>query len=240
MERLYDMGSDTILVCEPQDAQYPRQLLDLKKSPSRLYYRGNIDILNDGKKIAVIGMRQASGAGLEVSRRTGEIIAGLGVTLINGLAIGCDTAALQGALATNGKCVAVLPCGLDQIYPKSNQSLAEQILEKDGCLVSEYAPGVTIQKYFFTDRDRLQSALSNGVIIVESEIKGGTMYTANCAIKQQRRLACYYSKLIQHMSGNNHLIESGKAIKLLSDKEIERFVLDTEDEKEYEQLSLFS
>lgn len=85
--------------------------------------------------IAVIGKRDASARYLEIARRIGRILAQKGITVLNGLALGIDTAALEGAVELNGKAIAVMPGGLDEIYPKKNQELAERILKNGGCLI---------------------------------------------------------------------------------------------------------
>ncbi|MCR5790819.1 MAG: DNA-protecting protein DprA, partial [Lachnospiraceae bacterium] len=82
--------------------------------------------------------------------------------------VGCDTAALRGALSKEGRCVAVLPCGLDMVVPSVNEELAEEILDKGGCLISEYEAGTETEKYRFVQRDRLQSGLSEAVLVVHA------------------------------------------------------------------------
>ena len=154
--------------------------------------------MNQSKGVAVIGTRKVSAHGRETAYKIGQMAAQMHLIVINGLALGCDTASLEGAVSTNGKCAVILPCGLDQIYPKSNQTLAEKILKNGGCILSEYEQGVSPQKNYFIERDRIQSGLSDGVIIVESDATGGTMHTADYAIKQYRRLACYYSNLLDY------------------------------------------
>ena len=98
----------------------------------------------------------------------GSIIGKNGFNLVNGLALGCDAEALKGALAAGGKCAVVLPCGINEIYPKSNQWIAEEVLKQGGCLISEYPEGTRPEKYRFVQRDRLQSGMSQGVLVVEA------------------------------------------------------------------------
>ena len=93
-----------------------------------LYYRGDISLLQKPEKIiALIGRRNADADVLRNANRCGKILAESGAVTLNGLAVGCDTAGLEGALAAGGKCIAVMPCGLDYIYPKCNDSLVENI-----------------------------------------------------------------------------------------------------------------
>ncbi len=229
-----------ISFCKRKDQDYPRHLLKFSGMPPVLYYKGNIGILNQQKSIALIGTRTPSDAGRTLSYESGRKIGNADINLVNGLALGCDTEALKGALAAGGRCVAVMPCGLDGIVPKANQKLAEEILDKGGCLISEYPPGTKVQKYSYVQRDRLQSGVSREVVIVEAELKSGTMHTAEFAMRQHKRLACYYYKLLELQSGNRYLEDTGKAqvLKSLEDMDVLIANVLAENEGEYEQLTL--
>lgn len=224
--------------CVPDCAQYPRSLQGIQKPPAVLYYKGDIHLLNDAKSVAVIGSRNVSEQGRKLARHVGRFMAENRITVVNGLALGCDAEALKGALEVHGRCVAIMPCGLDQIVPKSHQKLALEILENGGCLLSEYAEGTRPVKYQYVERDRLQSGVSQGVVIIEAELKSGTMHTADFAIKQKKRLACYYDKLLDFSSGNRYLEESGKAFVIKKDSDLHTFIENLQNEV-YEQLSLF-
>lgn len=234
------MKKDGIAICKRDEEQYPRILRQLSGMPPVLYYKGNIGILNQQKSIALIGTRTPSDAGKTLSYESGRRIGTANINLVNGLALGCDTEALKGALAAGGKCVAVMPCGLDEIIPKANQRLAEEIIEKGGCLISEYPPGTKVQKYSYVQRDRLQSGVSNEVVIVEAELKSGTMHTAEFAMKQHKRLACFYYKMLELHSGNRYLEDTRKAqvLKSLEDMDVLIANVLAENEGEYEQLTL--
>jgi DNA processing protein len=158
--------------------------------------------------------------------------------VVNGLALGCDTEALKGAMAKKGKCVAVMPCGLEQIQPKSNQYIADAILENGGCIISEYAVGTPLHRYNYVKRDRIQSGISDSVIIIEAEEKSGTMHTANFARRQQKRVACYAAALLKYSSGNKYLEEVQKAHTLHSLKDTELFLDMLVKETQFEQISL--
>lgn len=240
-EKMRDkMKKDGIAICKRDEEQYPRILRQLSGMPPVLYYKGNIGILNQQKSIALIGTRTPSDAGKTLSYESGRRIGTANINLVNGLALGCDTEALKGALAAGGKCVAVMPCGLDEIIPKANQRLAEEILEKGGCLISEYPPGTKVQKYSYVQRDRLQSGVSREVVIVEAELKSGTMHTAEFAMRQHKRLACFYYKMLELHSGNRYLEDTGKAqvLKSLEDMDVLIANVLAENEDEYEQLTL--
>lgn len=189
-----------ISYCLAEDTMYPINLRQMVHVPPVLYYKGDIQTLNKSKSVAVIGTRKFSPAGKELAYATGRRIAENGFNLVNGLALGCDTEAIKGALSAGGKCIAILPCGLEQVQPKSNEGLAKEILQAGGCLLSEYPVGTEIQKYRYVERDRLQSGVSQSVLIIEAEKNSGTMHTADFALRQYRRMVCYSHKLLEASS----------------------------------------
>lgn len=228
-----------ISYCTVEDKRYPNALKDIPGRPVVLYYRGEIGILNTHKSIAVIGSRNCSPKGKELAYKTGRLLAGDGMVVVNGLALGCDTEALRGALDILGKCVAIMPCGLDNIQPKSNRGLAQKIIDAGGCILSEYSVGTSLAKYQYVERDRLQSGVSQGIVIVEAEKQSGTMHTAEFATRQRRRLACYYHKLLEMSSGNQYLTDSGKAVGIRDEEEALSFARGIPQAEIYQQMSLF-
>lgn len=227
-----------IYTCDKSDNRYPRDMKGLANMPSLLYYKGNIEIVNQYKNVAVIGSRKASEEGLGYAYDAGRIAAEMGITVVNGLALGCDTEALKGALSVGGKCIALMPCGLERILPSSNTRLAYDILEKGGCLISQYPSGADVHKYNYVERDKLQSAISQGVLLVEAQMKSGTMHTAEYAVRQYKRLACYWHIMVGMASGNRVLEEMGKASAIKTEKEIRDFFVEIKGEDTFEQLSL--
>ncbi len=232
------MNLSEILLCTTEDECYPTVLRESVKKVKMLYYKGHIDIVNQYKNVAVIGSRNASAEGLKLAYRAGQQAAEKGITVVNGLALGCDTEAIKGALSVGGRCVAIMPCGLEQIYPKSNQKLADEILTKGGCLLSEYPVGTSIQKHQYVERDRLQSGISQGVLIIEAEKMSGTMHTAEFARQQYKRLACYAAAMLKLSTGNRYLEEKNMATILQGDADTENFLNGILDEPKYEQLEL--
>ena len=172
----------------PWDAAYPARLRNIPDRPVLLYVRGNLDALAAPLCVAVIGTRRPSGWGRRAAFRLGELLARRGVPVVSGLALGCDTAAHQGALAAGGFTAATLPTGLDAVYPPANRQLAEAIVKAGGALLSEYPPGEGPAAYRFVERDRLQSGLSDAVVVVETEVDGGAMYTAAFTVAHGRQL----------------------------------------------------
>ncbi len=224
--------------CSKNDVNYPKMLKNIKNAPDTIYYKGNIEIVTEYKNVAVIGSRQCSAYGKHLAYETAKYLSDRQINVVNGLALGCDTAALRGALDNAGKCIVWLPCGLDNIQPKSNRNLADEIVDKGGCLLSEYSEGTEIKKYNYVQRDRLQSGISQGVIVIEADRNSGTMHTADFAVSQYKRLACYYHKLLEHSTGNKYL-EEGKDTKVLKQlSNLEEFVDDIINEEQYEQMTL--
>ena len=223
--------------CTLEEDRYPRELRNISGRPPVIYYKGNIGIVNQRKNIAVIGSRKSSAKGMKLAYETGKAVGEAGLNLVNGLALGCDTEALRGTLAAGGKCVVILPCGLDEIQPKSNRELAEEIVEAGGCLLSEYPIGVAPQKYMYVERDKLQSGISQGVLVVEAEENSGTMHTADFALRQYKRLACYCYKMLELSSGNRLLEGVGKTQILKSEGDLQLFLQSILEEQSFEQLS---
>ncbi len=221
--------------CKKSDMCYPKHLRDLATAPEVLYYVGDIGAC-ENMVIAVIGKREAEERYLRIARKIGEMLAKEGCTVLNGLAIGCDTQALEGAVAANGKVVAVMPGGLDEIYPKSNVKLAEKIVQNGGCLISEYPNGTKPQRYTFVQRDRIQAMLSNKVFVVDAEKEGGTMHTVEYAVKLARPLGCFVEKAgIESPSGNQYLVDRNIASAVQDTEELREFL----GQPEYTQMTLF-
>ena len=226
-----------IRVCKKEERDYPERFRDLKGMPERFYYCGNIKILNEMSGVAVVGSRKCGQPVLELAKATGRAAADTGIVTVNGLALGCDTEALNGALETGGKCVAVLAGGIDRVYPKSNEGLMQRVIETGGCVISEYSPESEPKKYTFVERDRLQSALARGVLVVAADKNSGTMHTVNAAIRQGRRLATYSKKLVD-MTGNQHIIDMG-AREISGGKDLSDFFAEILEEDSFRQMTLF-
>jgi DNA processing protein len=210
------------------DDKYPEIYKTIKDKPIVLNYIGDISALNDMASVAVIGTREPSDSGAKAAVRFGEIFAERQFNVVSGLAVGCDTSAHVGCLNKNGYTSGILAHGLDHIYPKENRPLAEKILEGGGILISEYFVGQKPLANYFVERDRLQAGLSNGIIVVETDIKGGTMHTVKFAKENNRRIAAYAHgkpELLLHpkTQGNQMLISEGMAIPLGSIDEIESY-----------------
>lgn len=237
------------------DQTYPSRLRLIDDPPAILYVRGDLHPFETGKNVAIIGTREPTSHGAKVAEHFGIQFAQRGCNVISGLAIGCDTFAHVGCLTGGGKTLAVLPGGVDHVYPASNRNLAEDILINSGALISEYKPGEKPFKSNYVERDRLQSAFSEVIVVVETDIEGGTMHTVNFTIEQNKILAAYKhpKEYINEpkIQGNIALINNGKAIPVDSVENISELVsraefkyketnhLKPENENGIEQISFF-
>ncbi len=167
----------------PADPDYPQLLLETPTAPAVLYYRGQVDPLeNQGQRltIGIVGTRQPSNYGQKWTQKVSVALAEQGFSIISGLAQGVDTAAHQGCLAVGGRTVAVVGTGLDVVYPAQNQALAAKIWET-GLMVSEYPAGTKPERGHFPARNRIIAGLSRAVLVMEAPHKSGALITAYLA-----------------------------------------------------------
>jgi DNA processing protein len=184
-------GADVLVVGDPA---WPRHLERLERdAPLWLYVRGDPAVLSM-PGIAIIGSREPTDYGLRCAERFGLRTAEAGLSVISGLALGCDGAAHAGCLQGRGRGIAVLPGPIDRIIPSSHRDLADRLLAEGGCLVSEYAPDPTadIPAHQFVARDRIQTGLALGVLLTESSLTGGSMHAVRAAQRNGIPVACLY------------------------------------------------
>lgn len=157
----------------------------LAQKVENLFYLGDSFLeLLDTPCIAIVGSRKVSPYGRAVTIKLATELAGAGVVVISGLALGVDSIAHQAVLEAGGKTIAILPCGLDTIYPASHRNLAKRILQSGGALASEYdIGGGSPKKYQFIARNRIIAALSQAVLITEAATKSGSLHTAHFALE---------------------------------------------------------
>ncbi len=190
------------------DSRYPRILREIAESPAILFFRGDLERLHE-RGVAIVGCRRASARGAAFTRRLAGEAAGMGIPVVSGAALGIDTAAHRGALDAGGKTVAVLGTGLDVPYPETNERLLDEISVK-GCVVSEQLMGTPPLKYVFPRRNRLISAFSHAVIVVEAGERSGALITAKWALEQGRDVGAVPGFPGDARSrGSNGLIKSG-------------------------------
>ena len=166
---------------------YPKNLMDIKESPYVIFVKGNLPSNEElEKSFAIVGTRKPSKEGIDFARDIGQYLSKNSIYNISGLALGIDTIGHNMSLQKTG---AILGQGLDlAIYPRENIKLAEKILENKGFLLSELIPQTEISLFSLIKRDRLQSALTSGIVIAETGIKGGTVNTFKYAREQKKKI----------------------------------------------------
>jgi DNA processing protein len=191
------------------DSAYPARLKEIYDPPVVLFVRGSVEVLSS-PGIAMVGTRHPTPYGLGMAERLSKDLAGRGLVIISGMARGVDTASHRGAIATNGKTVAVFGTGIDVIYPKENSRLSEQILSLGGALISEFPIGTFAAPQNFPIRNRIISGMSAGVLVVEAAEYSGTRITARCALEQNRDVYAVPGNVTNKSSwGPNTLIKQG-------------------------------
>lgn len=176
-----------IKVISRWDNDYPKTFA-FEDGPLLIYYLGNRQCLDQGDRVAVIGSRRPGKIGRDFAFSIGKLLAQKNKIVVSGLAIGCDTAAHQGCLLENGQTISCLPSDLLNIYPDENRYLAEEILEKNGCLLSEYPLGTRPKAFHFIERDRLQAGMSDFLVVSTFSPTGGTLHTLKYAHRYGKKI----------------------------------------------------
>jgi len=193
-----------------RDPGYPKLLKEINDPPIGLYRKGGY--LFDQPCMAIVGSRRTTLYGQSVAKKLGAELAQLGFCVVSGLARGIDTAAHEGALSVGGKTAAVVGCGIDIIYPPENFDLYRRIAEA-GAVLSEFPFGRKADKQTFPMRNRVVSGISEGVIVVESDVSGGAMITARFAGEQGRLIFAVPGRIDQATShGCHQLIRDGATL----------------------------
>ncbi len=168
------------------DEKYPRCLKEIIDPPVVLFYRGDLELANK-VCVSVVGSRKAGAYGQKVAYEVAAEAAKAGITVVSGLAMGVDACAHKGALDSEGSTIAVMPCGLDLCYPKSNAWLYNRICQS-GLALAEYLPGQKAEKWHFVERNRLVSGLSVATVVAQAGPKSGSIRTAQLAAEQGREV----------------------------------------------------
>lgn len=191
------------------DDAYPSRLRMIHDVPVVLYYKGILPDWENRPVVGIVGTRQASVYGLELTGKFAAQIAACGALVVSGGAAGVDTAAIQSAMAVNKPVVAVLGCGVDVVYPAANRWLFKKVTEC-GCLISEYPPGTSGRGWHFPARNRIISGMSNGVLVMEAPARSGALNTASHALEQGRDVFAVPANLnMDTFAGSNGLLEDG-------------------------------
>ncbi|MBR5721824.1 MAG: DNA-processing protein DprA, partial [Clostridia bacterium] len=189
--------------------EMPEEVMRTANPPCVLFVKGTAVFSQNDVRVAIVGSRKATALGKKTAARIAYELASAGITVVSGMAAGIDTAAHKGALYEGKETVAFLGGGADVIYPKENAELYRHIVE-NGAVVSEYLPGSAVQGFHFPERNRLLSAFSKAVIIVESDENSGSMRTAEHAKKQGVPVLAVPGPVDSPVSaGTNRLIKEG-------------------------------
>jgi DNA processing protein len=201
--------AETVFVTR-DDAGYPALLREISDPPIGLYRKGGYEFAQPC--IAIVGSRRTTLYGQSIAKKFGAELARLGFCIVSGLARGIDTAAHEGALSVGGKTAAVLGCGIDIIYPPENLDLYRQI-KSEGAILSEFPFTRRADRQSFPMRNRVVAGISEAVIVVESDVNGGSMITARFAGEQGRLLYAVPGRIDQATSqGCHQLIRDGATL----------------------------
>jgi DNA processing protein len=192
------------------DDAYPPRLKEVDDKPPVLYVRGAL-LPEDEWAVAVVGTRRATPYGRQAAEHLSTDLARHRITIVSGLARGIDAVAHRAALAAGGRTIAVLACGLDLVYPPEHLKLAQEIMQR-GCLVSDYPLGTQPRSEYFPRRNRILSAISLGVLVVEGDVDSGALITARLALEQNRDVFAVPGSIYSPTyRGANKLIRDGEA-----------------------------
>ena len=192
------------------NTKYPQRLLQIKSFPTKIYALGNTDLLNARHTIGIVGSRKCSEYGRKVANEFSQKLSEKGICIISGMAAGIDGIAHNAAIDECGKTIAVLGGGFNHIYPPENEWLFHKIVEKGGCVISEYSPEIEADKSKFPIRNRIISGLSDAVLVVEALFKSGSTITARLAKQEGKRVYAIPNNIYASTAGGtNRLIQEG-------------------------------
>ena len=216
-DKLGEWGAQGITAIHCNSSQYPKRLLDLKNPPPFLFCKGNLSLLDETRAIAVVGTRNNTGKGAQITTKTVEAFHARKFVIVSGLALGIDTIAHRSALDCRAPTIAVL-VDLIKISPASNTALSNEIIQNNGLLIAENIPGTPTIAALFAKRDRIQTGLSTAVFAIETSIDGGTMHAVNAAKELHRPVfvpdaiaARYSDTKLEVIQGTQYLVERGEA-----------------------------
>jgi len=200
------------------DPLYPNLLKQIYDPPLVIFLQGNKNLLNQSQ-LAIVGSRSASVSGRDTAFNLAKQLMESGLVITSGLALGIDAYAHRGALSFDASTIAVVATGLDKVYPARHRALAQQIISQEGAIISEFLPGTLPKAGHFPKRNRIISGLSIGVLVVEAEMKSGSLITARCALEQNRDVFAIPSTINNPQAKGCHwLIKQGaKLVEDLAD-----------------------
>ena len=202
------------------DYRYPDSLKNIAKPPLFLFYKGNIELLSKNKMISIVGTRRLTKYGELCCERVVKDLVDGDVVIVSGLALGIDSVVHREVLKYKGNTIAVLGCGIDIYYPKTNIKLRDEI-EKKGLLISEFPLGTIPAPNNFPIRNRIIAGLARGTVVVESSLKGGSLITASISLEEGRDVYAFPGDITYPLSqGCNKLIKLSQAKLIVSGEDI--------------------
>lgn len=193
------------------DEKYPQCLRDIECPPAVIYVSGTMPDVDNRLTIGIVGTRRATKYGIDNSYKFGYALSKYGVATVSGGALGVDCASHRGTLAADGVTICVRGCGINASYLSENAGMRSAITKR-GAVISEYPPDETPRTYYFPARNRIIAALSDGVLIIESGIKSGSLITANLAGEMGKKVYTLLGNNNPQNEGSNERIKDGTAI----------------------------
>lgn len=216
------LGIDIIGFGSPE---YPEILMEISDPPLVLYVRGDASVLRNRNAFCIVGTRRGTVYGMSAALGVSEQLARCGMVIVSGVAMGIDTAAHRGALRGGGKTIGIMGCGLDVEYPTENGDVRKAIIE-NGALISEFPLGTPPLPGNFPIRNRLLSAFSLGVAVMEAGERSGALITAKYAAEQGRDVFALPGNISSPMSaGTNALIQDGAALLTGADAILAEYIM---------------
>lgn len=198
----------------------PESLRELHTAPKHLYVKGDQALLAAPKIVGIVGARKFTPYGREVTGLVARTLARANVPVVSGLALGVDSVAHRACVEMGSPTIAVLPCGIDTVYPASHRGIAEQILLKNGALISEYPDRTTPMRHQFIERNRIIAALSDILVITEAAENSGSLHTARFALELGKTIMVTPGNITSpYSAGTNSLLRMG-AVPILRPEDV--------------------
>ena len=203
------MEKHQIHVLRYGDPEYPESLSQIDQAPMILFCQGNLKCFQN-RTLSMVGSRAASYAGQKATKKLSCDLSRRNISIVSGLASGIDTASHQGCIEGGSPTIAVTACGLDTVYPRDNYRLRDEILAKNGLIISEYVPGETPAGWHFPFRNRIIAGLGKALILMEARIRSGSMTSVKHALDQGKDVFVYPGDpSSEYFEGNHQLLREG-------------------------------
>ncbi|MGL6107421.1 DNA-processing protein DprA [Romboutsia sp.] len=225
-----------------EDDNYPENLKHIYNPPNVLFYKGDINVFNN-ISLAMVGSRKATNYGIDCAKKLSKKLSDVGINIVSGLAIGIDSYSHIGCMNGNSKTISVLASSVDNPLPKQNIKLANKILEEGGLLLSEYYIEDRVYPSNFSQRNRIISGISDGVIVVEAGEKSGALITVEYALNQGKNVFSLPGRIDSYNSkGSNKIIKEGAKLVDSIEDILEEYqinsIKDKENYKNYDNIGL--